>query len=374
MREGPIGLRHPMRVLFLLDRLALALRGEDQLGGQPLRHVLLAPRAAVLDQPAHPQRRASLRPHLDRHLVGRAAHTPGLYFQRRLHVRQRLLEHVHAGLPGTLLDQIHRLVEHPLRQRLLPALHQVAHELGDGLAVVARIRRHRPPVRLLAAAAVAAALGRLAPYLDGDCLRSFTPAASSVPRMIWYRTPGRSLTRPPRIITIECSCRLCPSPGMYAVTSNPFVRRTRATLRSAEFGFFGVVVYTRVQTPRFCGLPRRCGAFSFFSTSRRPCRTSWLIVGKYPSQMNQKKCSEARETKRIVTVRSTPREAAGAGRSLLASVGAGAHYQPLSFTPAVGGCVRQALVLSAVSLIALLSIPDVSAAQAQGRTLAGVVR
>jgi len=29
---------------------------------------------------------------------------------------------------------------------------------------------------------------------------------------------------------------------MYAVTSNPFVSRTRATLRSAEFGFLGVVV------------------------------------------------------------------------------------------------------------------------------------
>ena len=33
----------------------------------------------------------------------------------------------------------------------------------------------------------------------------------------------------------------------------PLVSRTRATLRSAEFGFFGVVVYTRVQTPRRCG-------------------------------------------------------------------------------------------------------------------------
>jgi hypothetical protein len=29
---------------------------------------------------------------------------------------------------------------------------------------------------------------------------------------------------------------------MYAPTSMLFVRRTRATLRSAEFGFFGVVV------------------------------------------------------------------------------------------------------------------------------------
>jgi hypothetical protein len=31
-------------------------------------------------------------------------------------------------------------------------------------------------------------------------------------------------------------------PGIYAVTSIPEVRRTRATFRRAEFGFFGVVV------------------------------------------------------------------------------------------------------------------------------------
>ncbi|EQD65791.1 hypothetical protein B1A_08409, partial [mine drainage metagenome] len=37
------------------------------------------------------------------------------------------------------------------------------------------------------------------------------------------------------------------------MTSYPLVSRTRQTLRSAEFGFFGVVVYTRVQTPRFWG-------------------------------------------------------------------------------------------------------------------------
>jgi hypothetical protein len=43
----------------------------------------------------------------------------------------------------------------------------------------------------------------------------------------------------------------------------PFVSRTRATLRSAEFGFFGVDVYTRVQTPRFCGQLCNAGAASF---------------------------------------------------------------------------------------------------------------
>ena len=68
----------------------------------------------------------------------------------------------------------------------------------------------------------------------------------------------------------------------------PLVSRTRATLRSAEFGFFGVVVYTRVQTPRRWGaatfflrpLPDfRPGVASFFFGALRPLRTSWEVVG-----------------------------------------------------------------------------------------------
>src|SRR3954469_8339770 len=75
---------------------------------------------------------------------------------------------------------------------------------------------------------------------------------------------------------------------MYAVTSIEPVMRTRATLRSAEFGFFGVVVYTRVHTPRRCGaatfflrpLPDfRPGVESFFGFGFRPLRMSWLVVG-----------------------------------------------------------------------------------------------
>src|SRR3954466_7022946 len=82
----------------------------------------------------------------------------------------------------------------------------------------------------------------LTPYWERAFLRSETPAASNVPRTTLYRTPGRSLTRPPRTNTTECSCRLWPSPGIYTVTSIEFVKRTRATLRRAEFGFLGVVV------------------------------------------------------------------------------------------------------------------------------------
>src|SRR5438874_9743528 len=64
--------------------------------------------------------------------------------------------------------------------------------------------------------------------------------------------------------------------------------RTRATLRSAEFGFFGVVVYTRVHTPRRCGAAvfflrpfpdLRPGVESFLDFGVRPLRTSWLVVG-----------------------------------------------------------------------------------------------
>src|SRR5438270_6306874 len=78
---------------------------------------------------------------------------------------------------------------------------------------------------------------------------------------------------------MECSCRLWPTPGMYAVTSWPLVSRTRATLRRAEFGFFGVFVYTRVQTPRRCGAPRSAGVLVLVVFDCRPLRTSWEMVG-----------------------------------------------------------------------------------------------
>src|SRR3954447_9241743 len=59
----------------------------------------------------------------------------------------------------------------------------------------------------------------------------------------------------------------------------PLVSFTRATLRSAEFGFLGVVVYTRVHTPRRCGLPLRAAVFCLATLSVRPLRTSCWIVG-----------------------------------------------------------------------------------------------
>src|SRR5256885_188938 len=63
------------------------------------------------------------------------------------------------------------------------------------------------------------------------------------------------------------------------VTSIEFVKRTRATFRSAEFGFFGVCVYTRMHTPRFSGQPASAGDFVFIRTASRPILTSCENVG-----------------------------------------------------------------------------------------------
>ena len=83
---------------------------------------------------------------------------------------------------------------------------------------------------------------------------------------------------------------------MYAVTSKPLVKRTRAILRIAELGFLGVAVDTRVHTPRFCGESTfvgnffnvfkptpSCGDFDLRTLSCLDLRTIWLFVGIYVS-------------------------------------------------------------------------------------------
>src|SRR5262249_38050079 len=153
----------------------------------------------------------------------------------------------------------------------------LVHQLGDQRGGVDRVGDRRPFRRR--ALAGHQLFSFFAPYRLRACLRLRTPWVSSEPRMILYRTPGRSFTRPPRTSTIECSCRLCPTPGMYAVTSIWLVSRTRATFRSAEFGFLGVVVYTRVPTPRRCGLPLSAGVLVLPVFAWRPLRTNCWMVG-----------------------------------------------------------------------------------------------
>src|SRR5688572_21312225 len=69
---------------------------------------------------------------------------------------------------------------------------------------------------------------------------------------------------------------------MYAVTSRPLLSRTRAILRSAELGFFGVIVLTCRHTPRFCGLASRSLTLLIRARLRRGFLINWLIVGIVP--------------------------------------------------------------------------------------------
>src|SRR5919106_1055299 len=83
MREGLVRLRHPVDVVLLLERAALAVDGVHQLRRQLLVQPLLAALARELDEPADRERaRAALR-HLDRHLVVGAADAAAAHLEDR---------------------------------------------------------------------------------------------------------------------------------------------------------------------------------------------------------------------------------------------------------------------------------------------------
>src|SRR5947208_17151913 len=73
---------------------------------------------------------------------------------------------------------------------------------------------------------------------------------------------------------------------MYAVTSMPLERRTRATFRRAEFGFLGVMIFTCRHTPFFWGQPCSAGCLGRRYCGTRGFRTSWLIVGIAESSLS----------------------------------------------------------------------------------------
>jgi hypothetical protein len=56
------------------------------------------------------------------------------------------------------------------------------------------------------------------------------------------------------------------------------VSRTRQTLRSAEFGFLGVIIYTLIQTPLLCGQASNAGTPDLIILVFLGLRTNWLIV------------------------------------------------------------------------------------------------
>src|SRR5207344_72269 len=102
VREGLVGLRHPVDVVLLLVGAALLVQGVHELTGKLRGHALLSPLARVLHDPAQRKRAGAPLRHLDGHLVVRTAHPAGADLEHRRHTLHCLLEHLELRLPGLL--------------------------------------------------------------------------------------------------------------------------------------------------------------------------------------------------------------------------------------------------------------------------------
>src|SRR6266496_4346205 len=212
VREGLVGLRHPVDVVLALERAALLIERVQNLVGQLVAHALLPPLARERHEPAHGERAGPALRHLDRNLVVRAADAATADLEDRGHGLHRLLEHLDRRPAGLRADLLERVVDDLLGDRLLAVEHDLVDHLRDERRGMDGVGLDGPGLDFASAGHQFEPL--LAPYFERACLRSATPPVSSAARMILYRKPGRSLTRPPRTSTTECSWSLCPSPGM----------------------------------------------------------------------------------------------------------------------------------------------------------------
>src|SRR5688572_16104360 len=119
MREGLVGLRHPVDVVLLLERAALLVQRVEQLAGELLAHQLLAPVARELHDPADRERTGTPLRHLDGHLVVRATDPARADFEHRRDGLDRSLEHLERRLARALRDQRERVVDDALGGRAL---------------------------------------------------------------------------------------------------------------------------------------------------------------------------------------------------------------------------------------------------------------
>src|SRR5205085_2442649 len=180
VRKRLVDLRHPVEVVLALERVALLVEGVQDLAGELLRHVLLAPVARVGDEPAHRERaRAALR-HLDGHLVVGAADAAGAHFEHRRDRLDRLLEHFDRRLAGLLADARERAVDDLLGRALLPARHHAVDHLADQARVVDWVRMELADRNLCSAGHYEPFL---APYLERRLRRSPTTTVTSRPRL-----------------------------------------------------------------------------------------------------------------------------------------------------------------------------------------------
>src|SRR5215203_1445900 len=142
VREGLVRLRHPIHVVFALERAALFVERVQQLPRELRRHALLTPVARERDDPADRERAATALRHLDGDLVVRAADAAALHLEDRRHRLHRLLEHLDRRPAGALADDGEGVIDDLLGNRLLPVPHQAVDQLLHEDRPVNRVGAH----------------------------------------------------------------------------------------------------------------------------------------------------------------------------------------------------------------------------------------
>src|SRR5210317_713417 len=189
MREGFVSFGHAMGIFAFLDGGTTVSSGIHEFTGKALLHGFFTTATSKTYDPANCQGVTTLIANLDRHLVGGTTDTTGLDFDRRTNVFEGFLENLDRFITGTLLDQVESTVNDILGGTLLTVEHQGINELGHQLIMEFRLRQDNPlgyfsSSRHNVLFVSLNYLGRLAPYLERDCLRSLTPARSRAPRTI----------------------------------------------------------------------------------------------------------------------------------------------------------------------------------------------
>ena len=133
MREGLVGLRHPMRVFALLHRRAAIVRGVEKLCPKAARSWSFSerPRAVEISQRIASAWRA-VRAHFDGHLVGGAADAARAHLEMRAsRSRARRGSTRIASSPVLRLIVLEGAIDDVLGDRFLAVMHQRVHELGE---------------------------------------------------------------------------------------------------------------------------------------------------------------------------------------------------------------------------------------------------
>src|SRR5262245_26466080 len=140
VREGLIGLRHPMHVFPLLYRRPRIVRRIQQFSRELLPHTLPAAGTRIFRQPSERQRHSTGWTNFYRHLIRGAADPTGFHLNDRLHIINRCPKYFQRIVPGLLVNDIEGSVTNTLSRTLLPTRHQDIEKLPDELIPVSHIR------------------------------------------------------------------------------------------------------------------------------------------------------------------------------------------------------------------------------------------